>query len=341
MPLFQGIVAHTPVRTNVAGGVLARFCERIPALMTLNELRYIVAVARERHFGRAAEACFISQPTLSVAVKKLEEELGLSLFERRKGEVSITPVGERIVAQAQRVLEEASGIRQIAQQGQDQLDGPLRLGAIYTIGPYLLPHLIPQLAESAPKMPLIIEENYTAGLADKLKQGELDVILISLPFDEPGIQTLSLYREPFVLLIPSSHPLNQSTTVEIADLGAEDVLLLGAGHCFRDQVLQVCPHCLPRGSSENGRTQALDGGSLETIRYMVASGLGVTILPCSAAGADRFSERLLSIRRFNEDAPSRVVALAWRKSFPRPQAIEVLRDAVLSCEMSCVNSLSD
>ncbi|MCW5585951.1 MAG: LysR family transcriptional regulator [Chromatiales bacterium] len=307
--------------------------------MTLNELKYIVAVARERHFGRAAETCFISQPTLSVAVKKLEEELGLSLFERRKGEVSVTPVGEQIVAQAQRVLEEASNIRQIARRGQDQLDGALRLGAIYTIGPYLLPHLIPQLAERAPKMPLVIEENYTASLAEKLKRGELDVILISLPFDEPGVLTMPLYREPFVLLLPSSHPLNQKASFQVGDLRNENVLLLGAGHCFRDQVLQVCPDCLRRSTAEGSPVQTLEGGSLETIRYMVASGLGVTILPCSAAGADRFSERLLSIRRFDHDAPSRTIALAWRKSFPRPQAITALRDAVLGCEMSCVEAI--
>ena len=307
--------------------------------MTLNELRYIVAVARERHFGRAAEACFISQPTLSVAVKKLEEELGLSLFERRKGEVSLTPIGERIVAQAQRVLEEASGIRQLARQGQDQLDGPLRLGAIYTVGPYLLPHLIPQLAERAPKMPLIIEENYTAVLAEKLKRGELDVIVLSLPFEEPAVLTLPLYREPFVLLLPSSHPLNQKADFAVADLKGEDVLLLGAGHCFRDQVLQACPDCSSRSRIEGSPAQNFEGGSLETIRYMVASGLGVTILPCSAAGAERFSERLLRIRRFDHDAPSRTVALAWRKSFPRPEAITALRDAVLSCDMSCVEAI--
>jgi len=304
--------------------------------MTLNELRYIVAVARERHFGRAAEACFISQPTLSVAVKKLEEELGVSLFERRKGEVSVTPIGEQIVTQAQRVLEEASSIRQIARQGQDQLDGPLRFGVIYTIGPYLLPHLIPTLAEQAPRMPLVIEENYTASLAEKLKRGELDVIVISLPFEEPGILTMPLYREPFVLLLPSSHPLNQKPEFEIADLKSEDVLLLGAGHCFRDQVLEVCPDCLHRSTADGRPTQTLEGGSLETIRYMVASGLGVTILPCSAAGAERFSERLLNIRRFEHESPSRTVALAWRKSFPRPQAITALHDAVLRCDMSCV-----
>jgi len=308
--------------------------------MTLNELRYIVAVARERHFGHAAEKCFISQPTLSVAVKKLEEELGVSLFERRKGEVSVTPIGEQIVNQAQRVLEEASSIRQLARQGQDQLDGPLRLGAIYTIGPYLLPYLIPELAVRAPKMPLMIEENYTASLAEKLKRGELDVILISLPFDEPGVQTLPLYHESFVLLLPSSHPLNQKPDFDVADLRNEDVLLLGAGHCFRDQVLEVCPDCMHRTAGEGSTAQTLEGGSLETIRYMVASGLGVTILPCSAAGAERFSERLLTIRRFGGTAPSRVVALAWRKSFPRPKAITALRDAVLACDMSCIEAIN-
>jgi LysR family hydrogen peroxide-inducible transcriptional activator len=307
--------------------------------MTLNELRYIVAVARERHFGRAAEACFISQPTLSVAVKKLEEELGLSLFERRKGEVTVTPVGEQIVAQAQRVLEEASSIRQLARLGQDQLDGPLRLGAIYTIGPYLLPHLIPVLAERAPKMPLVIEENYTSVLSEKLKRGELDAIIISLPFDEPGVETRALYREPFVLLLPSSHPLNTAPRLDIHRLGKEDVLLLGAGHCFRDQVLEVCPDCMHR-RSESSPAQTLEGGSLETIRYMVASGLGITILPCSAAGAERFSERLLSVKRFDDEVPSRVVALAWRKSFPRPDAIDALCEAVHACDMTCVEAVA-
>jgi len=306
--------------------------------MTLNELKYIVAVARERHFGHAAEACHVSQPTLSVAVRKLEEELGVSLFERRKGDVSVTPIGEQIISQAQRVLEEASGIRRVAEQGKDQLAGPLRLGAIYTIGPYLLPYLIPQLADVAPGMPLIVEENYTAALSEKLKQGELDVILISLPFDEPGIRTLPLYEEPFVLLIPSSHPFNQKREIGVGELSQENVLLLGAGHCFRDQVLDVCPDCLGK-SSEGHPRQTLEGSSLETIRYMVASGLGVTVLPCTAAGAERFSERLLEIRRFAGQSPSRIVALAWRKSFPRPEAINVVRETVLNCRLSCIHSL--
>lgn len=307
--------------------------------MTLNELKYIVAVARERHFGRAAEACHISQPTLSVAVKKLEDELGVQLFERRQGEVSVTSIGEQVVAQAQRVLEEAAAIRHIARHGQDQLASPLRLGAIYTIGPYLLPHLIPTLAQAAPNMPLVIEENYTSVLTERLKQGDLDAILIALPFEEPGILTLPLYEEPFVVLLPSAHPLARRQQVDTDTLGKENVLLLGAGHCFRDQVLEACPQCRARTGSDGSAIQNLEGGSLETIRYMVASGLGITVLPCSAAGADRFSERLVKIRRFKGKAPARTVALAWRKSFPRPEAITALRNAVLACHMSCVEAV--
>jgi LysR family transcriptional regulator, hydrogen peroxide-inducible genes activator len=306
--------------------------------MTLNELKYIVAVARERHFGRAAETCFVSQPTLSVAVKKLEEELGISLFERRKGEVSITPIGELVVNQAQRVLEEASAVRQLALQGQGQLTTPLRLGAIYTIGPYLLPHLIPRVADAAPQMSLIVEENYTAVLTERLRRGDLDAIILSLPFDEPGIATLPLYEEPFVLLLPAAHPLTQNAEVTVEELRREDVLLLGAGHCFRDQVLEVCPDCIAKRSDGQPR-QMFEGSSLETIRYMVASGLGVTVLPCSAAGAERFSQRLLEVRHFAGNTPSRVVALAWRKSFPRPEAIEVLRRSVLDCQLSCIGPL--
>jgi len=308
--------------------------------MTLNELRYIVAVARERHFGRAAEACFVSQPTLSVAVKKLEGELGISLFERGHGDVTLTPAGELVIAQAQRVLEEASAIKEIARQGQDQLAAPLRLGAIYTVGPYLLPHLIPLLAERVPQMPLVIEENYTVGLADQLRRGDLDAILISLPFEEPGVLTLPVYEEPFVVLLPASHPLTAKEEVDVEDLRRENVLLLGSGHCFRDQVLEVCPECMPRVRSDSRVPHAIEGGSLETIRYMVAGGLGITILPCTAAGADRFSQRLLTIRRFAGAAPTRRVALAWRKSFPRPRAIEALRKGIQGTQLSCVQAIT-
>lgn len=308
--------------------------------MTLNELRYIVAVARERHFGRAAAACFVSQPTLSVAVRKLEEQLGVTLFERGRQEVHLTPVGEEVVAQAQRVLEEAAKVKQLARGGEDPLAGPLRLGAIYTVGPYLLPHLVPILHERAPAMPLAVEEDYTANLAEALRSGELDVIIVALPFDEPGLVTRPLYDEPFVALLPASHPWNERERIAREDLPGETVLLLGQGHCFRDQVLEYCPGCL-QSSAGAGLQRTLQGGSLETIRHMVASGMGITLLPCTAAGAHAYSQRLLNIRRLAEPVPSRRLVLAWRRSFPRPEAVALVHRSILDCGLSCVTPVAE
>ncbi|MCB1873690.1 MAG: hydrogen peroxide-inducible genes activator [Gammaproteobacteria bacterium] len=304
--------------------------------MTLSELRYIVAVARERHFGKAAEYCCVSQPTLSVAVKKLEQELDLVLFERGQGEVTVTPAGQRIIVHAQRTLEQVEQIREMARQGKDQLSSPLRLAAIYTIGPYLFPGLVPLLSRRAPKMPLFIEENYTAVLSQQLKAGEQDAIIISLPFDEPGIEIQPLYREPFVILLPAGHPWAKKSTIDLAELSDERVLLLGAGHCFRDQVLAACPGCLKPSSGVQGN---FEGGSLETMRYMVASGLGITVLPRTAAGINSLPNEMLVTRPFNGKAPQRTVALAWRKSFPRPQAIEVLTEVIAAAGLDGVTSL--
>jgi LysR family hydrogen peroxide-inducible transcriptional activator len=308
--------------------------------MTLTELRYIVAVARERHFGRAAEACFVSQPTLSVAVRKLEEEIGVTLFERGPNEISVTALGEQIVAQAQRVLEEVEAIRQLAQQGKDPLDGPLRLGVIYTIGPYLLPHLIPALRKRAPRMPLLIAESFTADLSERLRHGELDVIVISLPFAEAGIVTQPLYDEAFVVAMPANHAWARKKSIKAVDLPGENLLLLGSGHCFRDQVLKVCP-ALNRSSraGSGSMQQTLEGSSLETIRHMVASGAGITVLPCSSAAASRAEQRLLAIKPFAPPAPTRRVALAWRQSFPRTAAIEAVRQAILASHITCLTPL--
>jgi LysR family hydrogen peroxide-inducible transcriptional activator len=297
--------------------------------VTLTELRYIVAVARERHFGRAAEACFVSQPTLSVAVKKLEEELGVQLFERGPGEVSVTPPGHKIVEQAQRVLEEASRIKDLAAAGRDPLAGPLRLGAIYTIGPYLLPKLIPILRRNAPAMQLHIQENFTHRLSDALKSGEVDVILIALPFDEPGVATRAVYDEPFLVAVPKGHAWEGRKRVTSAELTRESLLLLGEGHCFRDQVLEFC---------QTSRTRAIEGGSLETIRQMVASGVGVTVLPSTSVNPGSATE-LIRIVPFARPVPTRRVGLAWRKSFPRPEAIEALRKSILACNLPQVEKL--
>ena len=293
--------------------------------MTLTDLRYLVALAHERHFGRAAEKCHVSQPTLSVAVKKVEEELGIQLFERSASEVKITETGRRIVAQAERVLMEASQIQEIAAAGKDPLAGPLRVGVIYTIGPYLLPRLIPRVHQLAPRMPLIIQENFTARLAEALKRGELDVIIISLPFDEAGVVAQPVYDEPFRVLMPAGHAWNAENEIDPQHLADDQLLLLGAGNCFRDQVLEVCPSCRNIG----GLQRTLEGSSLETIRHMVATGLGVTVLPSSAADEMAAQNPLVAVRPFSQPEPSRRVAIAWRVTYPRSGAIDVLRAAIL------------
>ncbi len=308
-------------------------------VMTLTELRYIVAVARERHFGRAAEKCFVSQPTLSVAVKKLEAELGIALFERNSNDVSVTPLGARIVEQAQRVLEETAAIKELASAGKDQLATPLRVGAIYTVGPYLFPQLIPAMHKAAPKMPLLLQENYTTKLGAALKAGDVDVVILSLPYAEPGIVTQSLYDEPFRVVLPAKHAWRGRKTIAADQLCNETLLLLGAGNCFRDQVMQTCARATRAKSSHI--QQALEGSSLETIRQMVASGVGVTVLPSTAAEARSSSSPLIITRPFTSPSPSRRIALAWRSSFPRPAAIAALRLAVLACKLPGVTLLPD
>jgi LysR family hydrogen peroxide-inducible transcriptional activator len=300
--------------------------------MTLTELRYIVAVARERHFGRAAEACFVSQPTLSVAIKKLEEELGVVLFERGPGEVTTTQVGVSIVEQAQRVLEEATRIKELAAGGRDPLAGTLRLGTIYTIGPYLLPKLIPILRRTAPSMQLLIQENFTHRLAEALKHGEVDVIVVALPFGEPGVLTQAVYDEPFLVAVPQRHPWARKKEIASEELTQESMLLLGAGHCFRDQVLDLCA-TVSRSPNRSGIQRTFEGGSLETIRQMVASGVGITVLPATSITPGAGAADLIRIRPFAKPVPGRRVAIAWRRSFPRPKAIEALRQAILACEL--------
>ena len=250
--------------------------------MTLTELKYIVAVARERHFGRAAEACFVSQPTLSVAIKKLEDELGVQLFERGSTEVSITPIGGQIVEQAQRVLEEASAIKEIAKQGKDPLAGPLRLGVIHTIGPYLLPALVPKMIKNAPKMPLLLQEGLTIKLLEALRLGDIDVAILAEPFPSQGFVTQAVYDEPFVVAVPNQHPWARRKHVKSTELKEETMLLLGTGHCFRDQVLEVCPELSRYSQASAGIQKTFEGSSLETIRHMVASGIGITVLPWTA-----------------------------------------------------------
>lgn len=288
--------------------------------MTLNELRYIVAVSRELNFHRAAERCFVTQPALSLAIQKLEEELGVKLFERKKNDISLTIVGEAIVEQAARVLDEADKIKQLARQGSSPLVGVVRLGVIYTVGPYLLPELIPILRQNAPEMPLEVEESTTTSLESQLRNGLVDVIVIALPFEMPSIETMPLYDEAFVVVVPVDHSWANRQHVAAEELAQEKVLLLNSGHCFSNQVTQACPELARNG-------QVLQGNSLETVRNMVASNLGITVLPMSAA-MERHSNPLLKIIPFADPVPFRRVALAWRKSYSRKEAIEVIAHSV-------------
>jgi LysR family hydrogen peroxide-inducible transcriptional activator len=308
--------------------------------MTLTELKYIVAVARERHFGRAAEACFVSQPTLSVAIRKLEDELAVQIFERGSTEVAVTPLGAQIVEQAQRVLEQAATIREIAKQGKDPLAGPLRVGVIYTIGPYLLPALVRRMIADVPQMPMLLQENFTTKLLELLRQGEIDVAILADPFNGPGLMSQAAYDEPFIVAVPHSHVFAGRSAIAADELKRETMLLLGSGHCFRDHVLAVCPE-LSRFSQESaGIQKTFEGSSLETIRHMVASGIGITVLPWLATpgpGADG----LLRYIPMESPPPSRRVSIVWRKSYTRVAAIAALRSAIVALDLPGVTMLAD
>lgn len=291
--------------------------------MTLNELRYVVAVAQERNFRRAAEKCFVSQPALSVAIQKLEVELSIQLFERSKTEISLTNIGNLIVEQAQHVLEEADKLKVLARSGNNPLIGQIRLGVIFTVGPYLLPKIIPELKKLAPDMPLNIEEGLTANIDQHLRNGHLDVAILALPYDVPGIRTDPLYDEVFKVVVSNTHPWAQMKSLHSSALEKEKVLLLDSGHCFSNQVTEFCPE-LSRHSQDT-----VQGNSLETIRNMVASGLGVTVMPACATNPYP-GDKLLQVVSFKSPEPSRRIAIVWRKSFSRQSAIDVIKQAVLN-----------
>lgn len=294
--------------------------------MTLTELKYLVAVADERHFGRAAARCFVSQPSLSAAIRNVEDELGVHLFERSKQGVLVTEIGAEVVAQARRTLEEAARVKTVARQGKNPLKGVLRLGVIHTIAPYVLPDLVMALRKLAPDMPLDIEENVTASLDRMLKAGELDVAILALPYDAPGIEVLPVYDEEFRVVAPARHRLARKKAIAAEELDAAELLLLPEGHCLRDQVLDTCQEFsrppLP------GR----QGNSLETLRSMVASGLGVTVLPATAL-TRRYATPLVTAIDFAAPHPKRRVALAWRRGFSRPAAVRKLAEAIRGLDL--------
>ncbi|MBI0130636.1 MULTISPECIES: hydrogen peroxide-inducible genes activator [Snodgrassella] len=306
--------------------------------MTLTELRYIVAVAQEKHFGRAAQRCFVSQPTLSIAIKKLEEELGLALFDRSSNEVMTTDAGQRIVVQARRVLEEADRIKLMANQEQSELEGIFKLGLIFTIAPYLLPKLILSLREMAPEMPLQLDENYTDVLKESLKRGDLDAIVVAEPFVETGLETIPLYDEPFFVIVPKGHAFEQLDEVTPKQLGEERVLLLTEGNCMRDNVLASCQELASRQKIQ-GLSNSIQGSSINTIRHMVASGLGISVMPATALTEN--DHLLFSIIPFTSPTPERRVVLASRRNFVRPKALRMIKSAILASQLTGVKFIHD
>ena len=295
--------------------------------MNLRDLRYLVAVAEHRHFGRAAAACFVSQPT-PTQLKKLEETLGVTLIERTNRQVMLTPVGESIVAQAQRVLGEVNRLVGFAEEHRDPLGGEFRLGIIPTVAPYLLPRILGPVREALPNLKIQLTEAQTAVITRMLREGDLDAVILALPLGEDNIAESALYREPFYLAVSDRHEKANRQSVSVADLDQEQVLLLEDGHCLRDQALEVCKS---HNAVENTNFRAT---SLETLRQMVAANVGTTLMPELARPAEGGG---VSYIPFDEpDPPSRTIGIAWRNSSPRvallDQMTRTLRTAIRRAE---------
>lgn len=292
--------------------------------MTLQELRYLVAVADEGSFSRAAEICHVGQSTLSIQIRKLEESLGVSLLDRSHRHALPTPTGEEIIAQARVTLQHAEKIRQLACNGRDPLASPLRLGVLPTLGPYLLPHFLPKLHETYPKLRLLLREDLTANLLEQLHQGELDAALLAQPIPRRGLKWEELFEEPFEVALPANHPLTEYTEIKQQDLASHCVLLLEEGHCLHDHALAIC------GQERKEIREEFEATSLETLRQMVARGIGCTLLPALAAEAPTGSipPKSIQMRPFAYPVPSRMIAMTWRHGFPREEALRTLSELI-------------
>ncbi len=290
--------------------------------MTLRELRYLVALADLGHFGRAAEACHVSQPTLSTQLKKLEEFLDVTLFERTNKVLHVTPIGKQIVAKARRILAEAESIAELGRRRVGPLTGPLNLGVIPTLSPYLLPWLLPALKDAYPHLRLIVHEDLTDHLIERLKAHKIDAALFALPIDEQDLDTLALFDEPFFFACPPGHSLAKAKTVKPSDLRRERLLLLTDGHCLRDQALAVCGFAEAPPEDEGTDFRA---ASLETIRQMVAAGMGCTLLPAMALGSAE--DRHIEVRPLAAKA-TRCIGLAWRTTYPKSADLKLLAKVI-------------
>lgn len=290
--------------------------------MNLKDLKYLVALADTGHFGRAAERTFVSQPTLSAQLKKLEEYLGVKLVERHPKNVQLTDVGKQIVARARRMLGEGDEILALARNNTDPLAGKLKLALIPTIGPYLLPRVMQKIRKTLPQLRLMLYEYQTADLVKHLRDGEIDIGILALPVEQDGLEARRLYKEDFTVALPADHPLAQKSSIKVADLKGQTLLLLEDGHCLRDQALEVCSRVDVREAEDFRAT------SLETLRHMVVAGLGITLMPELAVESPFGSQRGLTIVKFAKPAPSRTVGAIWRKSTTRGAAVNAVCDVI-------------
>lgn len=295
--------------------------------MNLQQLRYLVALNQHKHFGKAADSCYISQPSLSIAIKKLEDELGQPLFERLGAEVRPTELGKTLGQKAQNILDQVSEFTFLASKDNDLLKSKIKLGAIFTVAPYLFPKVITKIHKLAPKLQLELQENFTESFREQLKTGEVDAVVLSEPFKEPGIVTKFLYDESFVALLPKGHKLCKLKHIQPKHLKGEKVLMLGPGHCFRDQVLATCPDAIPGGIDEQDTNMQIinfSSATLDTIRNMVATNLGITVLPESAAHLPNYLKSVLEVRPYGDRKAKRRIVLAWRASYPNQSVLDLL-----------------
>jgi LysR family hydrogen peroxide-inducible transcriptional activator len=290
--------------------------------VNLKDLKYLVALADTGHFGKAAERTFVSQPTLSAQLKKLEGYLGVKLVERQPKNVQLTEVGKQVVIRARRMLDEGDEIIALARNNTDPFAGKLKVALIPTIGPYLLPRVMPRIRKALPNLSLMLYEHQTESLLKRLREGEVDVGVMALPASQDGVESRVLYEENFTVALPNSHPLAAKSTIKVQDLKGHTLLLLEDGHCLRDQALEVCSRVDVREAEDFRAT------SLETLRQMVVAGLGITLLPELAVESPFGSQRGLTIKQFAKPSPSRTVGAVWRRSSTRLAAIAAVCDAV-------------
>ena len=295
--------------------------------MNLRDLKYLVAVAEHQHFGRAAEACFVSQPTLSTQLKKLEQTLGVTLIERTNRRVMLSPEGEQIVAQAQRILVEVNALTAMSEHLRDPMGGELRLGIIPTIAPYLLPKILAPIAAEFPNLNIQLTEGQTSHITRMLKHGDLDAVLLALPLpmQEENIEEAELYTEAFLFAVAAEHPKAQKRSVSTEDLQDEEVLLLEDGHCLRDQALAIC-HAHRGVESSN-----FSATSLETLRQLVAANMGITLMPELAVAMLEDANPRVRYIPFSGEVPSRTLGLCWRSSSTRAELLADLAKALRSC----------